>query len=56
MKASVVVYSFLQHREGQEIFFPKEDLVVNKSGIAKMSNPNSKIDRIKIETKKLKVI
>ena len=29
--------------------------MVNRSGIAKMSNPNSKIDRIRIETKKLKV-
>jgi hypothetical protein len=42
-------------REEQKIKFPNVDLVVDQHGINSLSDPNMHFDRIKIETKRIKV-
>jgi len=54
-----ILLRYVNHRsfrEEQKIKFPNVDLVVDQNGINKMSDPTMHFDKIKIETKRIKVI
>jgi hypothetical protein len=46
---------FGSFREGQKVKFPNVDLVVDQNGINKLSDPSAQFNRVKIETKNIKV-
>lgn len=56
MVFSYVLYILYDSSEAQQVLFPKVGFVINQSGIANMSDPNQKINKVKIQVKNMKVV